>query len=52
MIQLTKDKLHIIKNAAQVGLSKVSHLTDPNTALLYRHAAVCIAVIHLFFIYP
>lgn len=34
MIELTKNMLYLLINAAQVGLSKVSHLTNPNTPLL------------------
>jgi len=48
---LNEDTLYILTNAAQVGLPVVSHLMEPNTLLLYRHAAVCIAIIHQFFIY-
>lgn len=34
MIELAKNTLYLLINAAQVGLSKVSHLTNPNMPLL------------------
>lgn len=34
MIELTKKILYLVINAAQVGLSKVSHLTNQTTPLL------------------
>lgn len=50
MIELTKNMLYLLINVAQVGLSK-SHIWWIQTHHYCRYPAICIAIIHQFFIH-